>query len=95
MGLLMTIMFISGIFMFCSLRKHLLIVLFSIEYMVIVLFFMFFLYLMLFGFEVYFLLIFLVFSVCEGALSLSILVNLIRSHGNDYISSFSSMWSSF
>jgi NADH-ubiquinone oxidoreductase chain 4L len=29
------------------------------------------------------------FSVCEGSLGLSILVSMIRSHGNDYFQSYS------
>nr|YP_010463210.1 NADH dehydrogenase subunit 4L [Capodemus sinuatus]UUJ37734.1 NADH dehydrogenase subunit 4L [Capodemus sinuatus] len=85
-------MFFSGLFLFCSLRKHLLITLFSLEYLVIIMFLMFFMFLLSFGFDLYYLLIFLVFTVCEGALGLSILVNLIRSHGNDLLSSFSSLW---
>nr|UPL65451.1 NADH dehydrogenase subunit 4L [Geocoris pallidipennis] len=82
-------MFISGLIVFSSSRKHLLISLFSLEYMVMVLFILFFIYLMYFGFELYYSLIFLVFTVCEGALGLGVLVNLIRSHGNDLLSSLS------
>nr|YP_009472969.1 NADH dehydrogenase subunit 4L [Neolethaeus assamensis]AST10199.1 NADH dehydrogenase subunit 4L [Neolethaeus assamensis] len=82
-------MFFGGVFVFCSARKHLLVTLFSLEYLVLVLFLMFMLFLMKFGFEFYFLLIYLVFSVCEGALGLGILVSMIRSHGNDYLSSMS------
>jgi NADH-ubiquinone oxidoreductase chain 4L len=32
---------------------------------------------------------FLVFSVCEASLGLSILVSIIRSHGNDYFQPYS------
>jgi NADH-ubiquinone oxidoreductase chain 4L len=38
---------------------------------------------------VYFLLFFGFFFVCEGSLVLSILVSIIRSHGNDYFQSYS------
>nr|YP_010463288.1 NADH dehydrogenase subunit 4L [Macropes dentipes]UUJ37812.1 NADH dehydrogenase subunit 4L [Macropes dentipes] len=92
MSLYIIFMFLSGLIVFCSLRKHLLVVLFSLEYLVIILFLLFFIFLFLFGFEMYYLLIFLVFSVCEGALGLGVLVNFIRSHGNDLLSSFSSLW---
>jgi NADH-ubiquinone oxidoreductase chain 4L len=34
---------------------------------------------------------FLVFSVCEGALGLSILVSMIRGFGNDYFQSYMNM----
>nr|UPL65477.1 NADH dehydrogenase subunit 4L [Cryptorhamphus sp.] len=78
-------MFLSGVFVFCSVRKHLLTTLFSLEFLVVTLFLMFFLFLLCFGFELYYSLIFLVFSVCEGALGLGVLVNMIRSHGNDLL----------
>jgi hypothetical protein len=42
-----------------------------------------------FQIDVYLFVYFLVFSVCEGSLSLSILVSIIRSHGNDYFQSYS------
>nr|YP_009373425.1 NADH dehydrogenase subunit 4L [Neotrigonia margaritacea]AQT38495.1 NADH dehydrogenase subunit 4L [Neotrigonia margaritacea] len=35
-------------------------------------------------------LIFLTFGVCEAALGLSVLVSLMRSNGNDYVSGFTS-----
>ena len=40
------------------------------------------------NYESYFRIIFLTFRVCEGALGLSILVSIIRTHGNDYFQSF-------
>nr|UPL65347.1 NADH dehydrogenase subunit 4L [Piesma cf. maculatum] len=89
MMLILLLTFLSGVYVFCSTRKHLLSSLFSLEYLVIILFLVFFMFLMNFGYEMYFSLIFLVFSVCEGALGLGVLVNLIRSHGNDLLSSFS------
>lgn len=45
-------------------------------------------YLTIIKYEIYFLLIFLVFVVCEGALGLRILVNIVRSFGNNYFQSF-------
>nr|YP_009472904.1 NADH dehydrogenase subunit 4L [Aphelocheirus jendeki]AST10108.1 NADH dehydrogenase subunit 4L [Aphelocheirus jendeki] len=85
-------MFSSGMIVFCSVRKHLLLTLLSLEFLVLVLFISFFNYLMMFNYENYFGLIFLTFSVCEGALGLSILVSLIRCHGNDNVSVLSLMW---
>nr|YP_009654767.1 NADH dehydrogenase subunit 4L [Cloresmus pulchellus]QCI09322.1 NADH dehydrogenase subunit 4L [Cloresmus pulchellus] len=82
-------MFISGLIVFSSGHKHLLVALFSLEYLVVTLFLMLFLFLLNYGFEFYFILVYLTFSVCEGALGLGVLVNMIRSHGNDYLSSMS------
>nr|YP_004021887.1 NADH dehydrogenase subunit 4L [Exorista sorbillans]ADO85318.1 NADH dehydrogenase subunit 4L [Exorista sorbillans] len=85
------ILFILGLFCFVSNRKHLLSMLFSLEFIVLMLFFMLFIYLNMLNYENYFSMMFLTFSVCEGALGLSILVSMIRTHGNDYFQSFSIM----
>nr|UPL65321.1 NADH dehydrogenase subunit 4L [Opistholeptus burmanus] len=82
-------MFMSGLFMFCINNNHLLINLLTLEYLVLLVFMLMYFNLLMFGMELYFMIIFLIFSVCEGALGLGILVNMIRSHGNDYLSSFS------
>nr|WDA94032.1 NADH dehydrogenase subunit 4L [Apotropina sp. 1 JJC-2023a] len=84
-----SIMLMMGLFMFISSRKHLLSMLLSLEFIVLILFFLLFIYLNLLGYESYFSMMFLTFSVCEGALGLSILVSLIRTHGNDNFMSFS------
>ncbi|YP_009689509.1 NADH dehydrogenase subunit 4L (mitochondrion) [Anopheles cruzii] len=85
----MMIMFLFGCMVFVSNRKHLLSVLLSLEFMVLSLFIFFFFYLNFMGFESYFSMFFLTFCVCEGVLGLSILVSMIRTHGNDYFQSFS------
>nr|WGT92212.1 NADH dehydrogenase subunit 4L [Dicerapanorpa magna] len=82
------IMFISGILVFSSSRKHLLVTLLSLEFIVLSLFFILFMYLNFYNYETYFSMMFLVFSVCEGVLGLSILVSMIRTHGNDFFQSF-------
>nr|URX53391.1 NADH dehydrogenase subunit 4L [Incisitermes cf. incisus] len=81
--------FFCGIWAFSSNRKHLLATLLSLEFMVLILFIMVYFYLCLFNYELYFVMIFLVFSVCEGSLGLSILVSMIRGFGNDYFQSYS------
>lgn len=81
-------LFIVGLLVFVSNRKHLLSILLSLEYIVLVLFFLLIIYLNLINYEYFFSMIFLTFSVCEGALGLSILVSIIRTHGNDYFQSF-------
>nr|ALO77260.1 NADH deshydrogenase subunit 4L [Mikadonius gracilis] len=81
-------MFFSGLLMFSFKRKHLLMMLLSLEYIVLSIYLILFMYLMVMN-EFFFSMIFLTFSVCEGALGLSILVAMIRTHGNDYFQSFS------
>lgn len=84
-------MYISGLIVFSSKRKHLLLILLSLEFVVLGLYFNIFLYLRIFNYEYFFSIIFLTIRVCEGALGLSILVLIIRTHGNDYILTFSSL----
>nr|YP_009350256.1 NADH dehydrogenase subunit 4L [Macrotermes malaccensis]AQP26693.1 NADH dehydrogenase subunit 4L [Macrotermes malaccensis] len=82
-------MYLCGVWVFCSSRKHLLITLLSLEFIVLVLYFSVYYYLCSFNFSLFFVVYFLVFSVCEGSLGLSILVSMVRSHGNDYFQSYS------
>nr|UFZ13878.1 NADH dehydrogenase subunit 4L [Neochauliodes latus] len=86
---LLMVMFICGIWVFVSKRKHLLLMLLSLEFMVVCLFSWLMWFLLVFNYEFYFSMVFLTFTVCEGALGLSILVSMIRTHGNDYFNSFS------
>nr|YP_009741706.1 NADH dehydrogenase subunit 4L [Thaumatosmylus hainanus]QID76385.1 NADH dehydrogenase subunit 4L [Thaumatosmylus hainanus] len=82
-------MFIVGVSVYSMKRKHLLSMLLSLEFIVLSLFYMLYMYLLMYNYEFFFTMIFLTFSVCEGALGLSILVSMIRTHGNDYFQSFS------
>nr|QHD26853.1 NADH dehydrogenase subunit 4L [Dioryctria yiai] len=84
----MLMMYIVGNMIFVSKQKHLLIILLSLEFIVLSMFFILLLYLNNIENNMYMLMVFLVFSVCEGALGLSILVSMIRTHGNDYFQSF-------
>nr|YP_010731051.1 NADH dehydrogenase subunit 4L [Maliattha signifera]WEG24724.1 NADH dehydrogenase subunit 4L [Maliattha signifera] len=88
MWIIFILMFIIGNLIFISKHKHLLIVLLSLEFIVLSIFFFFLIYLSFIENDMYMLMLFLVFSVCEGALGLSILVSMIRTHGNDYFQSF-------
>nr|YP_009479370.1 NADH dehydrogenase subunit 4L [Sabethes glaucodaemon]AVV61106.1 NADH dehydrogenase subunit 4L [Sabethes glaucodaemon] len=83
------LMFLFSCLTFISSRKHLLCTLLSLEFMVLILFSIMLLYLSFMSFEGYFSMFFLSFCVCEGVLGLSILVSMIRTHGNDYFQSFS------
>nr|YP_010632188.1 NADH dehydrogenase subunit 4L [Cybister brevis]WBP62302.1 NADH dehydrogenase subunit 4L [Cybister brevis] len=77
-------MYFSGLLMFSMKRKHLLLMLLSMEFIILSLYLLLFVYLSCYDFEYYFSMMFLVFCVCESVLGLSILVSLIRTHGNDY-----------
>nr|YP_010946878.1 NADH dehydrogenase subunit 4L [Sorineuchora nigra]WGO57635.1 NADH dehydrogenase subunit 4L [Sorineuchora nigra] len=88
MMILLLLMFLCGGWVFCSNRKHLLIVLLSLEFIVLILYFSIYYGFCMFNYELYFITLFISFSVCEGALGLSILVSMVRSHGNDYFSGF-------
>lgn len=82
------IIYIVGNIIFVSNYKHLLIVLLRLEFIVLRIFLFLLIFLGLIEYDIYILIVFLVFSVCEGALGLSILVLIIRTHGNDYFQSF-------
>nr|WGO58129.1 NADH dehydrogenase subunit 4L [Centrocolumna evidens] len=81
--------FFCGIWVFSSNRKHLLVTLLSLEFIVLILYLILYNYLNSFNYELFFSMVFLTFSVCEGALGLSILVSMIRSYGNDYFHTYS------
>nr|QRV62598.1 NADH dehydrogenase subunit 4L [Nebrioporus millingeni] len=83
-NMIFLLMFISGLFVFSSKRKHLLLMLLSMEFIILSLYILLFMFLSFFDYEYYFSLMFLVFCVCESVLGLSVLVSLIRTHGNDY-----------
>nr|QIV24649.1 NADH dehydrogenase subunit 4L [Brephilydia jejuna] len=86
------VMVFSGLIVFSSKRKHLLLMLLSLEFVVLSLYLNMFFYLSGCEYEYFFSMIYITMSVCEGALGLAVLVSMIRTHGNDYILSFSSLW---
>lgn len=83
------IIFLFRCITFVSKRKHLLCTLLRLEFIVLILFLLLLIYLNILNYEVYFRIFFLSFCVCEGVLGLSILVSIVRTHGNDYFQSFS------
>nr|YP_010878904.1 NADH dehydrogenase subunit 4L [Sambus kanssuensis]WHE42543.1 NADH dehydrogenase subunit 4L [Sambus kanssuensis] len=85
-------MSLMGAYVFTSNRKHLLLMLLSLEFLVLCLFLFLGLILGLMKFEFFFVMLFLTMTVCEGALGLAILVSMIRSHGSDYFQSFNILW---
>nr|YP_010164078.1 NADH dehydrogenase subunit 4L [Gecarcoidea lalandii]QRK27380.1 NADH dehydrogenase subunit 4L [Gecarcoidea lalandii] len=83
------LMIFCGLWSFISYHKHLLNSLLSLEFMMLGIFWLLNLQMSVVGNEMYFGLFFLTLTVCEGALGLSLLVFIVRSHGNDYFKSFS------
>nr|ALO71227.1 NADH deshydrogenase subunit 4L [Trapezodirus sp. 1 EF-2015] len=83
--------FMLNLLMFTLVRKHLLMMLLSLEFIIITLYVLLFIYLS-FSFSYYFGFIFMIMSICEGVLGLSILVSMIRFYGNDYFQSFNILW---
>nr|YP_010167698.1 NADH dehydrogenase subunit 4L [Anthocharis scolymus]QRW37682.1 NADH dehydrogenase subunit 4L [Anthocharis scolymus] len=92
MKFLILFMFFLGNMIFVSKHKHLLIVLLSLEFIVLSIYMLMLVYFLMMSYNMYMLMLFLVFSVCEGALGLSILVSMIRTHGNDYFQSYNLLW---
>nr|YP_009266779.1 NADH dehydrogenase subunit 4L [Cecropterus lyciades]ANK79341.1 NADH dehydrogenase subunit 4L [Cecropterus lyciades] len=86
--LIIFLMFMIGNIIFVSKHKHLLIMLLSLEFIVLSVYMMMMMYLSFIEYDMYMLMVFLVFTVCEGALGISILVSMIRTYGNDYFQSF-------
>lgn len=79
--------YIVGIVVLVFQWKHILNILLSFEILILGLIFSFLLTYGLYNSEYYVVIIIIVFGVCEASLGLSLLVRLIRSHGNDYVSS--------
>nr|UJG45419.1 NADH dehydrogenase subunit 4L [Agrypnia pagetana] len=81
--------YLMGNFLYSLNRKHLLIILLSLEFIMLNMFFMVYLYTVSVGNSMYFMVLFMVLTVCEGVLGISILMNMIRIFGNDYMRIFS------
>nr|AYW52346.1 NADH dehydrogenase subunit 4L [Entiminae sp. ACP-2013] len=86
------LMYFSSILIFSMKCKHLLVMLLSLESSVVAIYMGLFYLLSKMDYEFFFCMVFLAMSVCEGALGLSLLVLMIRVHGNDFILTFNSLW---
>nr|YP_010736945.1 NADH dehydrogenase subunit 4L [Chinaocerus tubulatus]WEP24832.1 NADH dehydrogenase subunit 4L [Chinaocerus tubulatus] len=84
-------LFMLSLFSLVLMRKHILLCLLSLEFIILSLLYLILIYCLLFKYSIYFYLLFMTFYVCEGVLGLSVLLCLIRSHGNDYLNSMF-MW---
>nr|CDL72694.1 NADH dehydrogenase subunit 4L [Cherax sp. HG-2014b] len=88
-GFSLLFMVFCGVWAFISNHKHLLNVLLGLEFIMLNVFGVMSVCMASVGLEKMFVMFFLVMVACEGALGLSLLVSIVRSHGNDYFSSFS------
>nr|QBC73161.1 NADH dehydrogenase subunit 4L [Calliotropis micraulax] len=79
----------TSIVTLCFQYKHLLNALLSLEAMMLNLFVLLFCVSSGFSFEGHMCLVLITIGACEASLGLAVLVSLIRTHGNDYVNSFS------
>nr|UOF70398.1 NADH dehydrogenase subunit 4L [Tropostreptus sigmatospinus] len=86
--MVMYFLVMSGFFSFVSVRKHVLNMLLSLEFIMLGLIVGLAGVFMEVETESYFILYFLTFAACEGALGLSVVVALIRTHGSDFFYNF-------
>nr|YP_010583048.1 NADH dehydrogenase subunit 4L [Eurhadina cuii]UGN61494.1 NADH dehydrogenase subunit 4L [Eurhadina cuii] len=80
-------MFFMGLFSLIMIRKHILLCLISMEFVVLSLLMLVMLFCLMSNYMFYMYLIMMTFYVCEGVLGLSVLVYMIRCHGNDFLMS--------
>nr|YP_086837.1 NADH dehydrogenase subunit 4L [Callinectes sapidus]AAR16552.1 NADH dehydrogenase subunit 4L [Callinectes sapidus]QCQ20626.1 NADH dehydrogenase subunit 4L [Callinectes sapidus]QCQ20639.1 NADH dehydrogenase subunit 4L [Callinectes sapidus]QCQ20652.1 NADH dehydrogenase subunit 4L [Callinectes sapidus]QCQ20665.1 NADH dehydrogenase subunit 4L [Callinectes sapidus] len=83
-----SVMVFCGMWGFINYSKHMLNSLLSLEFMMLGVFWLLSTQLALVGSEIYFSLFFLTLAACEGALGLTMLILVVRSHGSDVFSSF-------
>nr|YP_010381744.1 NADH dehydrogenase subunit 4L [Symplanella unipuncta]UDL72132.1 NADH dehydrogenase subunit 4L [Symplanella unipuncta] len=81
--------FFSGFVGLMIVRKYFLLSLLMMEFMSVSLFGILNYYFMFFSYENFFSILFLVFSVCDGVLGLSLMVYLVRKDSFDYLMSMS------
>nr|AYW52268.1 NADH dehydrogenase subunit 4L [Cassidinae sp. ACP-2018] len=84
--------YLSGLILFIISWGHFLVLLLSLEFMMIGLFFGFFSSYMYNYCNLFFCLVYLTMTVCEGVLGLSIMVLMIRVGSSDYLKNFSLLW---
>nr|YP_010835920.1 NADH dehydrogenase subunit 4L [Apphia sp. 1 SJ-2023a]WGC89439.1 NADH dehydrogenase subunit 4L [Apphia sp. 1 SJ-2023a] len=81
------LMFLFSIISLVFMRKHILLVLISLEFIILILLLVSIIFCLKYNFTFYIYVMFMTLFVCEGVLGLGLLVNMIRCHGNDYLNS--------
>nr|YP_009240671.1 NADH dehydrogenase subunit 4L [Octopus conispadiceus]YP_010132630.1 NADH dehydrogenase subunit 4L [Enteroctopus dofleini]AIJ03118.1 NADH dehydrogenase subunit 4L [Octopus conispadiceus]QQH14299.1 NADH dehydrogenase subunit 4L [Enteroctopus dofleini]WIA66159.1 NADH dehydrogenase subunit 4L [Enteroctopus dofleini] len=82
-------MYVCGLVVLIFQWKHILNMLLGFEVLTLSVIFMFMFSWSFISFNLYLVMMLIVFSVCEATLGLSLLVSFIRLHGNDYVKSLS------
>lgn len=82
------VMIFCGVWGFITYNKHILNSLLRLEFMILGVFWLIRSQLTLVGREIYFSLFFLTLAACEGSLGLTILILVVRRHGNDVFNRF-------
>lgn len=74
---------------FVKFNKHILLILIRLEFFVVIIFYVWFMYFSILDVNQFISLYYLIFSVNESVLGLTIIIIIIRSEGSDYLSSLS------
>lgn len=80
------VIYLVGLWVFVSKRKHLLVTLLILEFIALGVFMGYII--ILNNLIIFFSLVYIIITSCEGALGLRILVTLRRTHGGDYFKRF-------
>nr|QZR91909.1 NADH dehydrogenase subunit 4L [Mileewa rufivena] len=80
-------MFMLSMISLILIRKHILLCLISLEFVVLSILMIVMMFCNYMNYSFYIYIFYMTFYVCEGVLGLSVLVSMIRYHGNDYLSS--------
>nr|WQB38565.1 NADH dehydrogenase subunit 4L [Acanalonia sp.] len=82
-------MFFFGVVSLIFVRKHFLMSLLSLEFLLLSIFMVLFFFLSFYSFDFFFLIVYLILSVCDGVLGLSLIVYLVRKLNTDFVDSIS------
>nr|ARO34928.1 NADH dehydrogenase subunit 4L [Janus compressus] len=82
------ILLFMGLMMFVKFSKHVLLILLSLEFFVVIMFYLWFTYFNMMNLNQFLSLYYLIFSVCESVLGLSIMIVIMRGEGADYLQGF-------
>nr|YP_010583022.1 NADH dehydrogenase subunit 4L [Zorka agnesae]UGN61468.1 NADH dehydrogenase subunit 4L [Zorka agnesae] len=85
MKLLCIYMFFMSMICLILIRKHILLCLISLEFLVLSLLMLMLIICLMYSYSMYFYVVMMTFYVCEGVLGLSVLVYMIRCYGNDFL----------
>nr|AXS66642.1 NADH dehydrogenase subunit 4L [Curculionoidea sp. 27 KM-2017] len=88
----LVILFFSGLLIYILKYNHFLLMLLSLEFIVLSLYLFLMMGIFHYSYEHFLCMFYLSMSVCEGALGLSLLVLVVRSHGMDSILLIDNLW---